>query len=477
MTTQGIDVRQTTSRIIFRASLKDSDGNKVTAGTCELRIYELQDDGTLKQYDWGNDIFVNTDVADPDDHETPVHRMSNLGGSNNVPTGIWTYSHSTLTDFVKGNIYIVQITNSLAFPESQEREFQFGEAQGDLLVDETTNSLYADLVAIGHDAQSEADLKDFADAGYDPVTNKVQGVVLVDTCTTNTDVRGTDNAALAATALSTAIWTNARAGYLDNINGHTAQTGDSFTRIGAPIGASISADIAAIKAETATILVDTGTTLDNKINTIDGIVDNILVDTAEIGNAVGVSISADIAAIKAETATIGVNGAGLSAIPWNASWDTEVQSECADALIAINLDHLVFTACAGNVITGAVNDNTVIAFLASNAGTIADYTPGTDSLESLRTRGDSSWITATSVTVSDKTGFKLASDGLDTISTTQPAGVASNFREMIVQLWRRFFKKSTLTATELKTYKDDASVGTTQVVSDDGTTQTQNNAS
>lgn len=77
-----------------------------------------------------------------------------------------------------------------------------------------------------------------------------------------------------------------------------------------------------------------------------------------------------------------------------------------------------------------------------------------------------------------KTGFKLASDGLDSIATTAPAGVASNFREMLVQVWRRFFKKSTLTATQLKTY-DDAGTGvlTTQTVSDDNTTQTQGTSS
>lgn len=33
-------------------------------------------------------------------------------------------------------------------------------------------------------------------------------------------------------------------------------------------------------------------------------------------------------------ARIGSNGSSLSAIPWNASWDAEVQSECADALTA-----------------------------------------------------------------------------------------------------------------------------------------------
>ena len=42
------------------------------------------------------------------------------------------------------------------------------------------------LHQIQGDAQSAADLKDFADAGYDPATNKVQGVVLTDTVTTYT---------------------------------------------------------------------------------------------------------------------------------------------------------------------------------------------------------------------------------------------------------------------------------------------------
>ncbi|MCP4611287.1 MAG: hypothetical protein GY845_21460, partial [Planctomycetes bacterium] len=59
-----------------------------------------------------------------------------------------------------------------------------------------------DVTKIGGDAQSATDLKDFADAGYDPGTNKVQGVVLVDTTTANSDMRGTDSAAL-ATALTT----------------------------------------------------------------------------------------------------------------------------------------------------------------------------------------------------------------------------------------------------------------------------------
>jgi hypothetical protein len=122
------------------------------------------------------------------------------------------------------------------------------------------------------------------------------------------------------------------------------------------------------------ILVDTGTTLDGKIDTIDGNVDDILADTADmqpkLGTPAGASISADIADvegkvddlesrlgtpinlgsgatvaanlvdIEGQTDDIGAAGAGLTAIPWNASWDTEVESEVADALEATIADSI-----------------------------------------------------------------------------------------------------------------------------------------
>ena len=63
---------------------------------------------------------------------------------------------------------------------------------------EADGHVHSDLKEMLGAAQSVTDLKDFADAGYDPSTNKVQGVVLVDTTTTNSDMRGTDSAALAS---------------------------------------------------------------------------------------------------------------------------------------------------------------------------------------------------------------------------------------------------------------------------------------
>jgi hypothetical protein len=78
----------------------------------------------------------------------------------------------------------------------------------------------------------------------------------------------------------------------------------------------------------------------------------------------------------------------------------------------------------------------------------------------------------------DKTGFALSSDGLDSVSMTAPTGLASNYREAMVQLWRRFFKRTTKTATTITTFADNGStVITTQTISDSAGTQVQGPAS
>jgi len=59
---------------------------------------------------------------------------------------------------------------------------------------------------------------------------------------------------------------------------------------------------------------------------------------ARIGAPAGASVSADIAAIEAQTDDIGAAGAGLTAVPWNAAWDAQVESEVTDALTATIAD-------------------------------------------------------------------------------------------------------------------------------------------
>lgn len=88
---------------------------------------------------------------------------------------------------------------------------------------------------------------------------------------------------------------------------HNAQSGDAYARLGAPAGASIAADLVVI---------------DNFVDDIESrIIGTIAAGThnPQSGDAY---------------ARIGANGASLSSVPWNASWDAEVQSECTDALNA-----------------------------------------------------------------------------------------------------------------------------------------------
>lgn len=62
-----------------------------------------------------------------------------------------------------------------------------------------------------------------------------------------------------------------------------ANTGDAYARLGTPSGVSLSADVAAVKAETALIVEDTGTTLPAMLTAIDDFIDT------------------EVAAIKAKT--------------------------------------------------------------------------------------------------------------------------------------------------------------------------------
>jgi len=77
------------------------------------------------------------------------------------------------------------------------------------------------------------------------------------------DYDGPTNAEMEARTLAAASYFDPAADTVANVTtvgtltGHTAQTGDNYARLGAPAGASVSADIAAVKAETADIVADT----------------------------------------------------------------------------------------------------------------------------------------------------------------------------------------------------------------------------
>jgi hypothetical protein len=141
-----------------------------------------------------------------------------------------------------------------------------------------------------------------------------------------------------------------------------------------------------------------------------------------------------------------------------AAVDTLVKDVPTNAELAAAL------ATADDAVLAAVADVPTVAEMEARTLPSADYVVVGDTLAGVTTVGS----------VTTKTGYKLASDGLDAISTTAPVGVATNFREMVVQTWRRFFKGAQMTATSVKTYDDtNLVVVTTQTLSDDGTTQVQ----
>lgn len=135
---------------------------------------------------------------------------------------------------------------------------------------------------------------------------------------------------------------------LTTYTGNTPQTGDAFARLGAPAGASVSADVAAVKAQTAAIETDTaeigaagaGLTVlatQASVNTIDDFLDT---EIAAILAAVDTEIGAIITAIadvptnaELATALAAADDAVLTAIGnLNDISPAEVNAEVVDAL-------------------------------------------------------------------------------------------------------------------------------------------------
>jgi len=104
---------------------------------------------------------------------------------------------------------------------------------------------------------------------------------------------------------------------------------------------------------------------------------------SKIGTPAGASVSADIAAIEGQTDDIGAAGAGLTAVPWNAAWDAEVQSEVDDALVAQRLDELVNADSDIDGLAPPTVGSVVHELLTKTAGSFT-YDQTSDSLEALR---------------------------------------------------------------------------------------------
>ena len=169
---QGVVLVDTTTDVTNEVS---ADVTKISGDSNSANNLELDYDGTgyAKANSTIGTCTANTDMRGTD------------GANTTVPDAAGTAAalHATTDGKVDG----VQTTADAIEVDTQD-------IQGRLPAALVTGRIDANVGSILDDVQSATDLKDFADAGYDPATNKVQGVVLVDTTTTNTDMVGTDGA-------------------------------------------------------------------------------------------------------------------------------------------------------------------------------------------------------------------------------------------------------------------------------------------
>lgn len=125
------------------------------------------------------------------------------------------------------------------------------------------------------------------------------------------------------------------------------------------------------------------------------------------GSTTNVSaLATNVDAILTDTAVIGAAGAGLSAIPWNASWDAEVQSEVNDGLVAYG------AATATDVSTAAAN----VSVDEIQATALADL---------FNTDSGTTYASAVSGSVVAEIADNAAGGGLDAAGVRAAVGLAS----------------------------------------------------
>lgn len=220
---------------------------------------------------------------------------------------------------------------------------------------EEAGDIRTDVTQLGSDTQSATDLKDFADSGYDPSTNKVQGVVLCDTTTTNTDMyssvmRGTDSAFLAASAPT------------------------NFSSLGINVSGHVS----------RVTLVDTTTTNTDMYSSVMRGTDSAFLAASAPTNFSDLAVTVSTGYVTAHTESLSTAAKdNVAATVWNKDISGITTADYAGYL----LQRLT------NYTAGTINTDSVFGQIMWNA--ISPFDRTTDSLQALRDRGDSAWVTAT----------------------------------------------------------------------------------
>lgn len=274
---------------------------------------------------------------------------------------------------------------------------------------ESDGMAHADLKEMLGDAQSLTDLKDFADAGYDPSTNKVQGVVTVDTVTA---LHSDYDAAKTAASQSS----------VDTID-------DLIDTEVAAILAAVDTEVAAIKAKTdnlpsdpadASDIASSFSTVNSTLSTIAGYLDT------EVA-AILAAVDTEIAAIKAKTDNLPSDPADASDIAASFSSIAStlttiagyIDTEVASILTAVDTEVAAIKAKTDNLPSDPADQSAVEAAITAAQSALTTLIDAVDNFVDTEV--------AAIKTVTDKLNTMLQTSGLNYQFTTDalenaPAG-------------------------------------------------------
>jgi hypothetical protein len=420
-------------------------------------------------------------------------------------TGFYTESIAATSGngFENGKNYNIYITAavggvtggvSYAFKAYDERKSNLQKWLGTAAATPTVAGVpEVDLTHMEGVTQSVTDLKDFADAGYDPGTNKVQGVVLVDTTTTNTDMRGTDSALLAANVNVSAgiVEANVKEVSDDSTAANNLELdydGTGYTKSNSTIGTTTAntdmrgTDNALLAAN---INVSAGI-VESNLQQIGGIAQSAtdLKDFADAGYDPSTNKVQGVVLVDTTTTNTDMRGTDSAATA------SALATAQTDLDTITGADGTTLATTQGNYAPAKAGD---LMGLANDAITSAKYDESTayplksddsGSTQVARTGADSDTLETISDEIAaqnDLSAAQVNAEVVDVMSTdtqTLPGQgaptVTPTIEEAIMYLYKQFRNKETQTATQHKLFADNGTtVDQLSTVSDDGTTFTK----
>jgi hypothetical protein len=181
------------------------------------------------------------------------------------------------------------------------------------------------------------------DSDKEPIiTADANGVVSANVVQQDGDAGAAATAEAFFDGTSTAL-ANVTIGTVTTLTGHTAQTGDVYPLIGAPVsmgsGATLAANLVDIEGQTDNLPSDPAddSEIDLQLDAINDFIDSEVAAIYTATLPASIRTAVGLASANLDTQFTGVEGG----ITYNSAWDAEIQSEAADALAAIYLDQLL----------------------------------------------------------------------------------------------------------------------------------------